>query len=308
MRKKIAILISGHLRCVSKTLANMKRYNPEFFDSNITDVFVHTWKGENKSCWSLYPSQGWRFTNTHCPSYMCKMFSMSYLKDKINVVSSLEEEDQTSEPMAMFGHNKYVISIASMIYARQKVYSLMEEYSKANNVSYDIVIRTRPDIRYDSSIPIDDLIEKINTNKCELFVPQGQEWGGITDQMSIGSMRAIKTVCDLYETIKKNKDGILNAYSNRLPESVENMLAQHIGFYGLNYEVIPIKHGLYRYVEIDNNVMECIKKNNEQYKDLPDGHKWKPIPNHPYGFSQADIDCGLMVEEVDGINYLTFGA
>ena len=306
--KKIAVLLSGHLRCVSKTLANMKEKNPEFFDPSVTDFFVHTWAGENKSCWTLYPSKGWKFTRTTCPSYMCKMFPVSYIEERVNVVSKLEEDDKTSEPMMLFGHNKFVISIASMLYARSRVYKMFEEYCKTNNQTYDLVIRTRPDIRYDATVPVDELIQKIEKKECEFFVPTGQEWGGISDQMGIGSMRGVKIACDLWETIKANRDLLLATYTNRLPESVEGMLAQHIGFNGLSFEKLPIPHGLYRYVEINDEVMNSIRESNLDHLNSTgeEARSFKPIEGHPYGFSQADIDCGLSVEEVEGIKYLTF--
>lgn len=306
--KKIAILLSGHLRCVSKTFANMREKNPEFFDSSVTDFFVHTWAGENKSCWTLYPSKGWKFTRTTCPSYMCKMFPISYIEDRVNLVSKLEEDDNTSESTILFGHNKFMISIASMLYARSKVYKMFEEYCNTNNQTYDLVIRTRPDIRYDFSVPVNELIQKIQNKECEFFVPTGQEWGGISDQMGIGSMRGVKIACDLWETIKANRDLLLQTYTNRLPESVEGMLAQHITSNGLAFEKLPIPHGLYRYVEITDEVMNSIRESNDAHMNSTgeEARSFKPIEGHPYGFSQADIDCGLGTEKVEDIIYLTF--
>lgn len=303
--KKIAIVLSGHLRSVSKTLSNMKDKNPEFFDPSITDFFVHTWKGENKSCWKLYPSSGWKYTKGENPAFVCKLFPMSYIKDRVNVVSSREEDDTTSDPMLLFGHNKYMISAASMMYARREAYKMLEDYSKQNNTTYDFVIRTRPDIGYDSTIPVDALIEKIKSGKGELFVPRGNEWGGMTDQMCMGSARAIEIVCGLYDNVRKNRDIIMKTYSNRLPDSVENMLLQHITMYGLDYEVLPIGHNVYRHIEITDSIIQDIKQNNQRNYEADGNEKWKPIEGHPFGFSRADIEYPLTVEEIEGVNYIS---
>jgi hypothetical protein len=303
--KKVAILLSGHLRSVCKTIENMKEKNPEFLDPAVTDFFIHTWKGENKSCWKLYPSDGWKYTNRENPAQVCTLFPMSYLTERVNVVSSREEDDSISEPVVLFGHNKFVISAASMMYARREVYRMFDEYCKSNNMTYDFVIRTRPDIGYESTIPIDVLIERIKTGQGELYVPRGNEWGGMTDQMCMGSKRAIQIVCGLYDTLKQNKDAVLSVYANRLPDSVENMLLQHITMYGLGYHVLPIGHNVYRHIQLSDKVIKQIRDTNQSRYESERDEKWKPIDGHPFGFSQADIDYPLKVEEIDGVPYIS---
>jgi hypothetical protein len=287
--KKIAVLMNGHIRCVNKTIMNFKEKNPELLDPETTDFFVHTWSGHNKSFWKLYPSPNWRYTGGENPSTAAKMFPLSYMEERLNIVSKAVEDNESSEPIALFGSNQYLVGFASQLYGRKRVYQMFEKYCLENNQSYDIILRTRPDIRYEKPLPIDYMINKLKNKETQFFVLGGQDWGGISDQLSIVDNSIIKTVCHQYEVIKSNRDILFRHFPHGFhgATNIETLQKDFLIQNGITkFEMIPIEHGLYRYVEITDEVLKRIRHFN-------------------LGVEQGTEE-GLSIEEIEGIRYLTY--
>uniref|UniRef100_A0A6C0JXR3 Uncharacterized protein n=1 Tax=viral metagenome TaxID=1070528 RepID=A0A6C0JXR3_9ZZZZ len=118
---------------------------------------------------------------------------------KLGVISSqyttyVESPDLSGYPVAP-GVIKY--NMESMFYHFKNVYALMENYGLANNITYKLVVRWRADIictaPYKPVWPI-----PLNT----LYIPEGNDNGGINVESFYGECGAMKSVHELWDSFK----------------------------------------------------------------------------------------------------------
>ena len=278
MNNKIAMLFSGFTRSVPHLIKNLKTLNPELLDPSVTDIFVHTWSGINRSNWSLYPNPNWKYTNGLSPAIEAKLFSLDYMKKHMNVVASIQEDEKTLDHVKLFSSNPYVFGFASMAKSQQRVANLFEDYCNNNKAQYDLVIRTRTDIRYQIPFPIEEFISCIRKTGCSVFFPNRHSFGGVTDMLCVGDSKTTIQVCNLYSYLEKNCDMFMNTFIDRLPGS-EIWLLKYLEEQGIQYGLFDVEHGLSRLVEINDDLS----------KKIPEG----------------GID-GTTIEQFDGVSYVNF--
>lgn len=116
--------------------------------------------------------------------------------------------------------NANLVSACAMWYKTMKVNQLMINHSKWFG-EYDIVIKTRPDIR------IEQPIEFINPNSNTIYIPRGWDWSeGIGDLMAYGNVKTMNDYCTLFyefksiikEMHKINPERILKTYLEKFDE------------------------------------------------------------------------------------------
>jgi hypothetical protein len=146
---KIAVVLTGHLRCWKQVFPNFQdriinRYNP--------DIFIHTW---NEEGWWI-PGDKTNVKGFHesTPSVFEDEIREAY-KPKRLVVEDWEKYNNHFETLGEtypnFAHRRK--NILSMFYKLQKGISLVEEYSAKHNITYDFVIRMRPDLILNENLP-----------------------------------------------------------------------------------------------------------------------------------------------------------
>lgn len=91
----------------------------------------------------------------------------------------------------------------SMFYNWMKNFQLIENFQKKQNMLFDIIINYRSDILSSEFINFDK-IENINFNT--IYIPQGNDWGGVNDQMAFGNFDSMKKYCEIYKNIQKYND------------------------------------------------------------------------------------------------------
>lgn len=195
---KIALLFSGHLRSLNLAIPDWKSKHPEFYDPSVTDVFCHTWSGENKTAWENANKE--RILSTD-------LFTIDDLKQHMNVVSYDVEGYDSSPVGEITKQNNYIGTNFSIAYGTKRVYEIFKKYSEQTNTKYDIVIKTRVDTFLGDfppsppqPLPIPSLISKLQQDPTKIFIPwyENCDHGGINDQLMIGSMESMFSICCWY--------------------------------------------------------------------------------------------------------------
>lgn len=109
-----------------------------------------------------------------------------------------------------FGGIKDVGSVGGIkaaMYQLQNIYdtyTLLLDYEKTNNINFDIIMRVRNDVLFQTDICVNEYIDKINDNV--LIIPSFASWTGVNDRFAIGN----KNVMSIYMSMIK----FANDYNN----------------------------------------------------------------------------------------------
>ena len=125
-------------------------------------------------------------------------------------------------------------NILSMYYHNKMAFELV----KNSGIAYDYIVKYRSDcIINDSHIPFDDF------EPGHLYIPYGQDWGGVNDQIAIGDFATMSKYCSLYNHIVKY------VKKNGCKFHPETLLAHHLKHeqvdikrFDLNYSLDSYRH------------------------------------------------------------------
>lgn len=147
---KIAFCFSGQIRTGVHNIKNIKRFIGNLW--NNCDFFVYTWDVE---------------------TYTLPQFASKFALDN-NVLPGnpyTVDKDVFSKFYNLYNPRSMVVndyrqwksngSIDPNMYCIRNVYELSEQYAKHNNVTYDYVIITRPDVLFDETKVLQEDIEQV---------------------------------------------------------------------------------------------------------------------------------------------------
>ena len=150
--KKIALLLSGHLRSISYTIDNIIQLK-KFLNC---DVFVHTWTTMESN------SLSWRQNN-----YIYQDFQKNKLLVDLSPVGFFFEEQNTESIQNYFNISDEIDSkyfgMFAMCYGMSRCFDIFETYCYENNQTYDICLRHR----FDTIVNVSDL--EIQLSKISIF-------------------------------------------------------------------------------------------------------------------------------------------
>jgi hypothetical protein len=250
---KVAILFSGNLRSLDQSIPNFKKNNPELFDSSVADVFVHTWQGQNLSGWKDLPGACWDKTDSIHPAVVTTIFPMSMLTDSFNVIRQIEEVYENSEPYPVYIQNSFIGATYSMAYGWKRVFEIFKQYTQESGKQYDLVIRTRPDLRYEIPLNLEYLAKECASS---VLIPQGHDWcGGITDILSISNPEKIEVICNWFDWLRYNitnpefvsrwhSESYFRIYMETMGLDVKRFLCDHGAYRTVNYKGNEYKYNL----------------------------------------------------------------
>jgi len=248
---KIAILLSGHIR-KNSILKGIK----EFCDNPNFHIFIHTWdnlglKGNETSLNDLSVKS----------TVITEIEKYTNLKkyDIENNKSWIESQEIKNN---YFNFSSPEIFIKSQLYSINKSYKLMEEYSKENNIKYDLVLKARFDCNMVSFSVKNKTIMDIKDNHI-IFTPNNDNdhthldygtscWACdnlyyrhdrkkvhifnhtnvVCDMFAYGNMESMKSYCDLYN----NYDKLNESFFNENLSQFENV-SENISYDGNNYNL-----------------------------------------------------------------------
>jgi hypothetical protein len=227
---KIAILLSGHIRKNSI----LKGINQFCSDENY-HVFIHTWDNIG-----LKGSETLLNDLTSPTSVISEINKFTNVK-KYEIENNKSWIESQEIKINYFNFSSPEIFIKSQLYSINKSYQLMEEYSKENNIEYDLVLKIRFDCNMTlfnltnktiSDIKTHDIIFTPNIDNQHTHLDHGTScWACdnlyylhnrkivhifdhtnvICDLFAYGSQISMKTYCDLYN----NYDTLNNSFFDK---------------------------------------------------------------------------------------------
>jgi hypothetical protein len=207
---KACICFFGFLRTYEHTFQSYVEHITSKFD---TDIFLY---GQNivdendptpVNIQTIKDIFGDRLIKYELFDYSIDFFKNVARNNNIPDTVSLNEEskrifsDWTRETYKTF----------SMFYNIQGVLRLKEEYENTNNVKYDIVFLTRPDVKIISPINIGFDLNKVHYDECHIAPAHGSNpQGWLGDHLLMSNSKNISTLMNLYDKIPEYyKEGIL---------------------------------------------------------------------------------------------------
>ena len=167
---KVCLLLSGGMRTATETFTSFKSNLLDRYD---TDVFISTWNYDN-----VYES-----IDLFNPiSFDVENYEAGFQSKWETLVTHNQHKLET---------NANLVSMISMWYKTLRVNQLRTQYENLMGFKYDLIIKTRPDIKIEEPI---NLIQSPN-----LSIPYGWDWsGGINDLMAWGNQSNMQVYCELF--------------------------------------------------------------------------------------------------------------
>lgn len=211
---KLAVCLSGHYRTHDITFSN---WYEKLYSKYDCDVFFHTWNvngsrigvlNDEISIEDLTPleytdeqlKEKFKFTDVVIESY-------GDLHGMFLIASSVVRERRSQ----MFElQNRRVVHLYSMWYKALKCFELMENYANKNNIKYDLVIKSRPDLSiFDSTIQTTYQFEHLspfNLNDLDfskVTIPLFNKSNELHDYFAIGTMELMRKYNQLYNNMEQ---------------------------------------------------------------------------------------------------------
>lgn len=204
----VAILLTNSVRINHDVRENIKDFLSDLDNTINVDFFCTTWFNNELNFNDINNLFDFKILDIECQNDYSNSFILNYDNYK-NFCNSYTNENPLyklySEPNFQAGGG---INSLYTVYKIYRGYKLIENYSKKNNIKYDVVIRTRFDLEFLSKISIDQLIEAKNNDsffgrnmKKEMdlsrdFFFYTDNW--ICDDYFYANFETFKKIADLY--------------------------------------------------------------------------------------------------------------
>jgi len=230
---KTAILITGQIRNAKECADSIRAKIIEPYNA---DVFIDTWTPESK----IIGSNERVFANDASPDEIISLYKpkIAIFEDfntspvfnniKYNVTN---KRNWSTGYDGSYAHETKLENVFYMYYKIWRCFQNVVHYEDINNFKYDVIIRMRFDLLFDSFQVID---VKPNT----IYIPIGRDFrGGDNDQMSMGSRDAMGKVCLLFTKLVEYANKNIGLH----PESV---FRKHIEINDISVIRFPVKYTL----------------------------------------------------------------
>lgn len=210
---KVAIVLTGHMRCWKQVYPNFKQRLVERYDP---DIFIETW--EDEAYWDPHSQHGIvkdaprvnfdDLRNTYRPIAM--RFD-SYEKYQ----TSFEER---SKQYSNFYHVPK--NIISMLFKLGRGILMLEDYMFLTGKTYDLVIRMRPDLVFNEPLP------EFDPNKFYTLGYRNHMGQGTSDMIQVGNFFTISLFSKLLHHLPQiyRETGLL------CPHVVSEHFIRRLGF------------------------------------------------------------------------------
>lgn len=195
----IAILISGQARFWSNFRLD------EYSKAN-TYVFLHSWSYTSpdairrNSCYGVL-NPGFRGYHT---DYSANDNLIKYLEPVSYEISDFEKMEpyfrsDSKGFINIEGNCRY--SVLPMFYSMSRAYNLADNFSRKHNIQFDLIVRTRFDVRLSKRLDYSRFTEN---NK--VYIPDCNHYVGLNDNFAIGSHGVMGVYSNIYNYLMKNRD------------------------------------------------------------------------------------------------------
>ncbi len=214
---KIAVCFSGQPR--SLPLAADFAVDSVLEPNNVDSVFVHSWFCPTVTNQSFGTAQPWQAGtlggyNPDTPSILT-----SKLKPKKIL---LERPHDFKQFAHLPGPEQAVQShLASMYYSAWQANELKKEYEKTNNIVFDVVVKTRIDLRYLEPLLLSNIVDgdledtiyvaevhNIMRINDSYPISSGGSYSSLSDTLIVGSSKNMDKMCDVYPNFENYYNAI----------------------------------------------------------------------------------------------------
>jgi hypothetical protein len=171
---KVALILTGHLRCWEKVFRNTKNHIIDKYD---TDVFIHTW--EREAYWDPHSSKG---VTENGPKLNVNDVCDAYKPIHIQV-DNFEDYEYDFQNRAKKYENFYHVpkNQISMWYKVGAGVEQMEHHMLQTGKVYDMVVRMRPDLVFNENLP------QFDPNKFYTLGYRNHVGQGTSDMIQVGN-------------------------------------------------------------------------------------------------------------------------
>jgi hypothetical protein len=243
MSKKIAVCVSGHLRCFDKLTDNFNLFIKKLEQHGKVDVFVATWdKQETLNSWSGCIADTSLVENDIDENIVKKVYQTNFVKlfdDKFYSsehsplnCSNLTDQNFNASSRLISGQVVHASRMFFLIYEA----NLLKKYQEfLTNEKYDIVFRTRPDYKVLNL----DFFDNLSVNQNSLYYARPYGGCAMDDQFAFGD----STSMDKYSNCFLKHASIFNS---SFWDGPENILSKTLSFNrDLNINIINRVGGVY---------------------------------------------------------------
>jgi hypothetical protein len=181
---KVAILFGGRIKGYDTVKDNLKRikdkYNPTVFCSLNKVTKSNYIKGFCEFMGISDDRLHLEKTPPH-PDFM----------NQVNIANSLKGK---------WGDGVALDSLYSYHFQMQKVFKMLEDYQKKNNIHFDIILYYRADIQ-----TTEELIFKTPIKDMTIYVPENTpscDWGGLCNYFAYGNFNTMKYYCNINDSVE----------------------------------------------------------------------------------------------------------
>jgi hypothetical protein len=202
---RVALCLSGQPRSLSLATTSIKKHIVDFYNA---DVFCHAWH--------LYEQKKYKnYYNESDPSH----YGQYSFDSIVDICENYQPKSLTLE------HPCFLENTKSMIYSMCKAIKAKSDYERSTTRVYDIVIRTR----YDLKLYEDFTLPEIKNNTLYLKNRPGG-CGGVNDWLTVGTSETIDKMGTMFDKYKDSK-----RITQPCPEGI---FLEFFNSCGINVEVI----------------------------------------------------------------------
>jgi len=183
---KIALCMSGGLRCYKDTYNHFKKFILNNLDC---DLFFYGTENKEGAKQNFID-----FTTLHSPK-KCVINTIEYYNDLI-----YKKFDINNLQLQKGAPAHRLKNMIPMFYNIRQCYLLKEQYEKETGITYDTVVRLRPDVFFIRNITTEEF-EKASSGI--LVIPDAWNFGGITDLFAMSNSITMNTYSKIYESLQE---------------------------------------------------------------------------------------------------------
>ena len=154
---KIAVCLFGHLRTYEHCWENLRKHLIDLYDC---DVFMHTWSTLERKTASFYE------VTMDCNA--CSSCNKSDLTKKYNLKDlQIDIQEDREEEFGYFNKKRSIWGLHCMLKSMKSAFEMSDNYAKNNNIEYDYILFTRPDILFNMQYKIENYIRFLNDDEID---------------------------------------------------------------------------------------------------------------------------------------------
>ena len=210
---KVAIVLTGHMRCWKQVYPNFKQRLVERYDP---DIFIETW--EDEAYWDPHSQHG---IVKDAPKVNFDDLRNTYRPIAMRF-DSYEKYQTSFEERAKQYSNFYHVpkNIISMLFKLGRGILMLEDYMFLTGKTYDLVIRMRPDLVFNEPLP------EFDPNKFYTLGYRNHMGQGTSDMIQVGNFFTISLFSKLLHHLPQiyRETGLL------CPHVVSEHFIRRLGF------------------------------------------------------------------------------